>query len=99
MFVRYWRGDGKPLTIRIDNTLDQQISVQVMANRLKSAVAATLPVTVGAAFVVASAASEMVTISPDVEGWFPNVYLTITASVAPASGSVSAYAEGEGVLP
>jgi len=82
----------KYATLYIANTLNQSISVQVMTNRANSTTGA---VTVGAAFTVAATTGiEARTIIIDNDGYLPYYYLIVTASVAPASGSVNAYAIG-----
>ena len=82
----------KYATFYIANTLNQSISVQVMTNRANSTTGA---VTVGAAFTVAATTGiEARTKTSDTDGYLPYYYLVVTASVAPASGSVNAYAIG-----
>lgn len=79
-------------TFYVKNTLDQAISVQVMANRINSVTGA---VTVGAAFSVAATTGiEARTIRVDSDGYLPYYYIVVTAAIAPLSGNVNAYAIG-----
>jgi len=75
-------------TIKVINTLDKDISVQVMGNFDDSTTNAE---TVGSAFTVASGDSESRSINVDNAGWQPYLYLKITASGVPTSGNVTAY--------
>lgn len=75
-------------TVFVDNGLDQQVSVQVMGNRVNSTSGA---VTIGASFSVAANDQEARTIDPTDEGYLPYIYLVVTAAVAPTAGVLNAY--------
>lgn len=97
MNVRYWRGDGKPLTIRADNGLDQAVTVTVYCNRLKvTAGALAMP---GLVLVLAAGIPGILTLVPPVTGWVPNIFVQIQAAFVPTVGTISVYAIGEGVMP
>lgn len=76
------------VTIFVDNTLDQVISVQVYGNRANTAVGA---VTIGAPFNVAINDQEARTLDPTDEGYLPYIFVEITAAGVPTLGDVDAY--------
>lgn len=85
--VRY-----KIITFYIANTLDQDITIQVRANRSNST---TGSVTVGSTFTVAATTGiEARTVWVNNDGWLPYYYITAIATVAPTSGSLNCYISG-----
>jgi len=74
-------------SIKVVNALDKDITVQVYGNFDESTTNAD---TMGSAFTVAAGDSETRTIVPDNDGWAPYIYLKITATATPTSGSVTA---------
>ena len=80
------------ITFFIKNTLNQMISVQIMASRTNSV---TDAVTVGNPFTVAATIGvEARTKTTENDGYLPYYFIIVTAAVAPASGTVNAYAIG-----
>lgn len=75
----------------IQNTLNQNISVQIMANRINSVTGA---VTVGLPYIVAAGDNDSATKTTDNDGFEKYYFIKITASAAPASGNVNAYTAG-----
>ena len=80
--------DLKSITIFIDNGLDQDVTVQIKANRVK---ALGKSVNVGSSIVVPAGSSDARTLSPDTSGFLPYITVTLQCSVAPTSGAVSVY--------
>ena len=79
----------KIVTIHVDNDLNQDVSMQVKANRAKSTTGAT---NVGTPFSIAATSGiEARTITPESEGFLPYIFIEATCSVSPASGDVNAH--------
>ena len=82
----------KFITFYIKNTHNQALTAQVKANRANSAIGA---VTVGPTFSIpATIGIEARTLLMENDGYLPYLFVTVTASVSPASGNVNAYAIG-----
>lgn len=82
----------KFVTLYIENTHDQALTVQVKANRVNSTTGA---VSVGASFTVAATVgTEARTIIINNDGYLPYYFIEVSAAVAPLSGNVNAYAIG-----
>lgn len=82
----------KFVTLYIENTHNQVLTVQVKANRLNSITGA---VNVGTSFTVsATTGIEARTIIIDNDGYLPYYLIEASAAVAPLSGNVNAYAIG-----
>jgi len=77
-----------PVTIFVENGLDQDVAVQVKGNRVKSTSGA---INVGASFTVAKNSNDARTLTPDTSGWLPYIYVELQCSTAPSSGSVTVY--------
>ena len=77
-----------PVTIFVENGLDQDVTVQVKGNRVKSTAGA---INVGASFTVAANSNDARTLTPDTSGWLPYIYVELQCSTAPSSGSVTVY--------
>lgn len=77
-----------PVTIYIINSLDQDVTVQIKGNIEKST---TNAVNVGSSFTVSAGSPDARTLTPDTSGWLPYLYLELTCSTAPSSGSITAY--------
>ena len=77
-----------PVTIFVENGLDQDVAVQVKGNRAKSTSGA---INVGASFTVAKNSNDARTLTPDSSGWLPYIYVELQCSTAPSSGSVTVY--------
>jgi hypothetical protein len=75
-------------TIFVDNGLDQDVTVQIKANRIQSL---TNSVNVDTPFVAYSGKAEARTLTPDTSGWLPYLTVSLVCSTAPTSGSVSVY--------
>jgi len=76
------------ITIYVKNGLDQDVTIQVMANKDKSTSGA---VPVGSSFTVAAGDEESRTLTPDTSGWLPYVYVTAACATAPSSGRLDVY--------
>ena len=76
------------VTVFVDNGLDQDVTVQVKGNRVESTEKA---VDVGSSFTVSAGGSGARTLTPDSSGYLPYIYVELSCSTAPSSGSVSAY--------
>ena len=77
-----------PVTVFVENSLDQDVTVQVKANRVKSTTGA---VDVGSSFTVPAGSSDARTLTPDTSGWLPYLYVELKCSTAPSSGSVTVH--------
>ena len=77
-----------PVTIFVENGLDQDVAVQVRGNRVKSTSGA---INVGASFTVAKNSNDARTLTPDTSGWLPYIYVELQCPTAPSSGSVTVY--------
>jgi len=75
-----------PVTIFVENGLDQDVTVQVKGNRVKSTTGA---INVGSSFTVAKNSNDARTLTPDTSGWLPYIYVEVQCSVAPASGQLT----------
>ena len=78
----------EPLTIFLDNGLNQDLTVVVKGHIrpvVEGAVAISDPVTVSANDKAA------ITLTPDVTGYLPYIHLELSCSVAPTEGTVSAW--------
>ncbi len=85
--VRY-----KAISFYVANTLDQDTTIQVRANRSNST---TGSVTVGSSFSVAATTGiEARTVWVSNDGWLPYYYITAICTVAPTSGSLNCYISG-----
>jgi len=78
----------RQFTVFVDNGLNQAVTVQVKANREASA---TKAVNVGSAFSVAAGSTDARTVSPETSGWLPYVFVEVSCSTAPTSGSLTIY--------
>ena len=76
------------ITIWVENGLDQDVSIQVKGNRAISVVGA---VDIGAAFDVATVDRESRTIEPVNAGFYPYIFIEVTAAGVPTAGDLNAY--------
>ena len=76
------------ITIWVENGLDQNVSVQVMGNRVNSVDGA---VDIGVAFDVATVDREARTMEPTDEGFLPFIFIEVTAAGVPTAGNLNAY--------
>jgi hypothetical protein len=79
----------KVISIFVDNSLDQSVTIQLKANRANSSTGA---VNVGSSFSVAASSTDSRSLTPDTAGWLPYLFATVVCSVAPASGNLTVYA-------
>ncbi len=85
-------GRYKYITFYISNTHNQALTIQVNGNRTNSTTGA---VTIGTSFsVAATSGKEARTLLIENDGYLPYYFITATASIAPTSGNVNAYAIG-----
>jgi len=75
------------VSVKVENDLDQDVTVQIYANHEKSTAKAT---TLGASFTVATGGIEVKTLEVSTSGWLPFLYLTAQCAIAPTSGSLTA---------
>jgi hypothetical protein len=78
----------KVATIFVDNGLNQDVTVQVKANREK---ALAKSVNVGSAFTVSANSTDSRTLTPDTCGYLPYLTVSLVCSVAPTTGSITVY--------
>ena len=74
-----------PITIFVENGLDQDVEVQVKGNRVKSSEGA---INIGLSFTVAKNSNDARTLTPDTSGWLPYITITARCSTAPSSGKL-----------
>jgi len=74
---------GEALTIWIENTHDQNLSIEVLGNIYRSSVGA---VTVIAAFTVAAGTKTFKTLTVTDPGWLPYILVKAVAAAAPTKG-------------
>ena len=77
-----------PVTIFVENGLDQDVAVQVKGNRQKSTTGA---INVGSSFTVSANSNDARTLTPDTSGWLPYLYVELQCSTAPSSGNITVY--------
>jgi len=76
------------VTIYVINTLNQTVTVQIKGNRTESTTNAS---EVGPSFTVPAGESDFRTLVADQSGVLPYVYVEVSCSAAPTSGSVTVY--------
>ena len=76
------------ITIFVDNGLDQAVTVQVKANRVKEYAKA---VNVGSAFTVSAGGTDARSLSVETSGWLPYIMVEVSCSTAPTSGALDVY--------
>jgi len=74
---------GEALTLWIENTHNQDLSIEVLGNIYRSSVGA---LTVIAAFTVAAGTKAYRTLTPRDPGWLPYILVKATAAAAPTKG-------------
>jgi len=84
---------GKAVTLYVINGLDEDVTVQVRGNRVDSTDDAA---DVGDSFTVPAESSDFKSLVPEASGITPYVYVTLTCSTAPSSGSVTVYQDEGG---
>lgn len=82
------RAISQSITIYIDNELDQNVNVQLKANREESFSKA---VNLGDAVEVPLSLQKAVSFSLESSGWLPYIMAEVYCSTAPASGSLTVY--------
>lgn len=76
------------ISVFIDNGLNQDISVQLMANREKAYAKAVIS---GTAFLVPANNQKAVALSSETSGWLPYMMVQVSCTVAPTSGTLTIY--------
>jgi len=76
------------VTIYVINGLDQTVTVQIKGNRTQSTTNAS---SVGASFTVSASSSDFRTLIAEQSGILPYIYVEVSCSSTPTSGSVSVY--------
>jgi len=79
--------EGYALTIWIENTLDQDLTVQIKGNILPSRIGA---VDIDATYIVEAGDRAARTLTADTSGWLPYILLSVVAAAAPTKGVVNA---------
>jgi len=82
------REELRLISVFVDNGLDQDVTVQIKANRVESTSKA---VSIGSAFTVSAGGSDARSLSVETSGWLPWIYVEVACPVAPTSGSVTIY--------
>jgi len=82
------REELRLISIYIDNGLNQDVTIQVKANREK---AYDKSVNVGSSFTVSANSQDARTLSPETSGWLPYIMVEVNCSVAPTSGSLTVW--------
>jgi len=75
----------KVVTVFIVNTLDQDVTIQIIGNWEK----AKDGVAIGASFTVSAGKKDFRTLTPDTSGWCPYLYCSAVCTVAPTTGSLT----------
>jgi hypothetical protein len=78
----------REISIYIDNDLDEDVEVQIKVNRTSST---TKAAKLSSSFIVGAYSSEIRTLTPEISGWLPYIYLELKCSTSPTEGSVTAY--------
>ena len=76
------------VTVYVVNDLDQDVTVQIKGNRIKSADGAS---NVGSSFTVPAGGADFRTLIADQSGVLPWIFVELSCSTAPTDGSVSVY--------
>jgi len=75
-------------SILIDNSLNQDVSIQIKANREESTTGA---INIGTTITVTAGKKGLKTLVPQTDGWLPWIFCTAQCSTAPTSGSLSVW--------
>ena len=76
------------ITVFVDNGLDQPVTVQLRANRVRDYAKS---VSIGSAFTVGAGSSDARTLDPNTSGWLPYIMAEVWCSTAPTTGAVDVY--------
>jgi len=76
------------ITVYVDNELDQDVTVQVKANRVNSY---NKSINVGSAFTVSASSQDARSLSVETSGWLPYIMVEVQCSVTPTTGSLTVY--------
>ncbi len=87
-FRRMLREELRFITIFVDNGLDQDVSIQVVANREPSH---NKRVNIGSSFTVSAGSTYARSLSVETSGWLPYVSCVAVCSTAPTSGALTVY--------
>lgn len=79
---------SRVVTVFVDNSLDQDVVVQIKANRAQSLARA---VNVGSPFTVPAGASDARTLTPETSGFLPYITVSLRCPAAPTTGSVTVF--------
>lgn len=80
--------DLRLISIYIDNGLNQNVTVQIKANREKAHAKA---VTVGQSFIVAANSQVAKSMSIQTSGWLPYIMVEVFCNVVPTAGNLTIY--------
>jgi hypothetical protein len=75
----------KIVTVYVENSLDQPVTVQILGATSNSP-SATVPI--GSSFTVSAGAADAKTLVPESSGWLPYITVSLACSTAPSSGTV-----------
>jgi len=75
-------------TVFVQNTLDQDVTIQVKKNRSKSVTGA---LDMGAAFSVAAGGNDAKTLTLETVGWLPYLFISAQCATAPTAGNLTIY--------
>jgi len=76
------------VSVWVINDLDQDVTVQIKGNRVQST---TGGVNIGSSWTVPAGSSDFKTLTPDTCGWAPYLWVELSCSTAPTSGSIDVY--------
>jgi len=82
------REELRLISVFVDNSLDQAVTVQVKANRVRELAKS---VNVGAAFSVPAGETDFRSLSVETSGWLPWLTVSLKCDVAPTAGAVTVY--------
>lgn len=76
------------ISVFVDSSLDQTVTVQFKANRQNNT---TKAVNMGATFQVVAGGSDARSLSHETSGWLPYLYVEVSCAVAPTLGELNVY--------
>jgi hypothetical protein len=78
----------KIVTVYVENTLDQPVTVQIL-NAISSSPSMTVPI--GPSFTVSPNSADAKTLVPESSGWLPYITVSLSCTTAPTTGAVTVY--------
>jgi hypothetical protein len=78
----------KIVSVYVENTLDQPVTVQILG-AISSSPAATVPI--GSSFTVPPNSADAKTLVPESSGWLPYITVSLACTTAPTTGVINVY--------